>query len=77
MCLPYLGGRNFNMKIMKKCQDIFKEKFKKEIPNNSKIKYRLFETIEKIRKVLTVNKEASINIDSLYDDEDFFYFLYL
>ena len=75
MCLPYLGGRNFNMKIMKKCQDIFKEKFKKEIPNNSKIKYRLFETIEKIRKVLTVNKEASINVDSLYDDEDFSYLL--
>ena len=75
MCLNYLGGRDFNHKIMKRCEDVFKEKYKKTIPNNAKIKYRLFETIEKSRKILTVNKETSINIDSLYDDEDFSYLL--
>ena len=75
MCLYYFGGRDFNHKIMKRCEEVFKEKFKKIIPNNAKIKYRLFENVEKARKVLTVNKETSINIDSLYDDEDFSYIL--
>ena len=75
MCLYYFGGRDFNHKIMKRCEEVFKEKFKKIIPNNAKIKYRLFENVEKARKVLTVNKETSITIDSLYDDEDFSYIL--
>ena len=32
---------------------------------------RMLDAIEKLRKLLTGNKEADINVDSLMEDEDF------
>jgi len=32
---------------------------------------RMLDAIEKMRKLLSMNKEADLNIDSLMEDEDF------
>ena len=78
-CLPFLGGRNLDFIILKKLMDKFTKKteviesMKKKRINNildPKSTYRLLESIEKTRKALTVNKDAMITVDSLYDEID-------
>ena len=78
-CLPFLGGRNLDFIILKKLMDKFtkkpeviESKKKRGISNilDPKSTYRLLESIEKTRKALTVNKDAMITVDSLYDEID-------
>ncbi len=78
-CLPFLGGRNLDFIILKKLMDKFTKKTKviesmKKRENSNildpKSTYRLLEAIEKTRKALTVNKDATITVDSLYDEID-------
>jgi len=38
-----------------------------------KARLRMLDAIEKMRKVLSANNEASINIECLLEDEDMFY----
>ena len=73
--LPYFGGRDFDAEIYKFCAKKFNEKTGINILNNQKVKLRLLSTITKARKALTVNQDASISIDCLYDDNDFSYIL--
>ena len=73
--IPFLGGRNFDEKLYQFCCKKFNEKNGKDISNNNKVKIRLMNAIEKARKMLTVNKDAIISIDSLYDGIDFTYTL--
>jgi len=40
---------------------------------NQKAKLRMLDAIEKMRKMLSANSEASINIECLMEDEDMFY----
>lgn len=40
---------------------------------NEKAKLRMLDAIEKLRKTLSANSEANINIECLMEDEDLFY----
>ncbi len=71
--LPNLGGRNFDMEIIKECLKNYPEEIQQQITYKSKI--RLLETVEAARKKLTVNKEISIVVESFYKDEDLEYYL--
>lgn len=55
--------------------DIFGKEFQKkygcEPRQNVRCKLRLMDNIEKLRKLLSGNKEADINVDSLMEDQDF------
>ena len=73
--IPFLGGRNFDEKLYQFCVKKFNEKNGKDISNNNKVKIRLMNAITKVRKMLTVNQDAIISIDSLFDDIDFNYTL--
>ena len=70
LCLPFLGGRDFDDAIFKYCCDKFNRENNIDLTRNKKAKIRLIEPIMKARKNLTVNKDAQIAVDSLAEDID-------
>ena len=71
LCIPFLGGRDFDDAIYKYCCEKFKNENNIDISKDKKIKLRLMQPIIKARKNLTVNKDAQIAVDSLAEDIDF------
>ena len=71
VCIPFLGGRDFDDAIFKYCCEKFKNQNNIDLLNDKKAKLRLIQPIMKARKSLTVNKDAQIAVDSLSDDIDF------
>ena len=69
----FCGAREFDYLIAKKLSDEFEKKFGCNPMEAPKTKIRLIDTISKVRKSLTVNKEISISVDSLMEGEDLFY----
>lgn len=49
---------------------MFNDKYGLSFINNQKARLRILDFIEKQRKVLSGNQEASINVECLYEDED-------
>lgn len=64
------GAREFDMNLAKFFSDIFYKKHGSEPIKSNKIRLRMSDAISKTRKILTVNKEANLSIESLMDDED-------
>ena len=73
--IPFLGGRDFDEAIFKYAQMQFLLKFQCPFPDNPKYKLNLMEAIIKQRKQLTVNKEVTVTIESIKNDEDFSFVL--
>ena len=71
VCIPFLGGRDFDDAIFKYCCQKFKNENNIDLSNDKKAKLRLIQPIMKARKSLTVNKDAQIAVDSLSEDIDF------
>ena len=69
----FCGGREFDYLIAQKLSDDFEKKYGSNPMEAPKCKIRLIDTITKVRKSLTVNKEISISVDSLMDGEDLVY----
>ncbi|MCQ2819894.1 MAG: Hsp70 family protein [archaeon] len=72
-CMPFLGGRNFDQKIFNFCANKMQKEKGIDLTKNKKSIIRLLQVISKARKNLTVNTEAPINADSIYEDNDFSY----
>jgi heat shock 70kDa protein 4 len=66
----HFGGRNFDKAIMDHFRTEFKEKFKIDVYENPKAKVRMAAAVEKLKKVLSANAGAPINIESLMNDVD-------
>jgi heat shock protein 4 len=64
------GAREFDLDLAKYFSDVFNKKHGLEPIKSVKIRLRMMDAISKTRKILTVNKEATISIESLMDDED-------
>ena len=69
----FCGAREFDYLIAKKLSDEFEKKYGCNPMEAPKTKIRLIDTISKVRKSLTVNKEITISVDSLMEGEDLFY----
>ena len=69
----FCGAREFDYLIAQKLAEDFEKKFGSNPMESPKCKIRLIDTITKVRKSLTVNKEISIQVDSLMDGEDLIY----
>lgn len=69
--IPFFGGRDLDEALFCHCAILFENKHNVDITKSRKAKYKLLEAIKKARKILTVNKDAHILIDSLYEDYDF------
>lgn len=66
----HFGGRNFDKAIVEHFRAEFKERNKIDINENPKAKLRVAAACEKLKKVLSANAMAPINIESLMNDVD-------
>jgi len=66
----HFGGRNFDKAIIEHFRTEFKEKNKIDIYENPKARVRVAAAVEKLKKVLSANAMAPINIESLMNDVD-------
>ena len=69
------GAREFDLNLAKFFSDVFKKKYGLEPIKSVKNRLRMMDAISKTRKILTVNKEATLSIESLMDDEDLYHML--
>lgn len=66
----HFGGRNFDKALVEHFAKEFKEKYKIDINTNPKAMVRVAAAAEKMKKILSANAQAPINIESLMNDVD-------
>ena len=66
----HFGGRNFDKALVDHFAKEFKEKYKIDIYSNPKAVVRVAAAAEKMKKILSANAQAPINIESLMNDVD-------
>ena len=66
----HFGGRNFDKALVDHFAKEFKEKYKIDINTNPKALVRVAAAAEKMKKILSANAQAPINIESLMNDVD-------
>ena len=71
----FCGGREFDYIIAEHVAKDFQQKYQSNPMKAPKCRLRLMDAVTKARKILTVNKEVTISIDSLMDGEDLVYHL--
>jgi heat shock 70kDa protein 1/2/6/8 len=67
----HLGGEDFDDRVTEYFANEFKRKFKKELPKNSREMRRLKIASEKAKISLSASAQASVDIDCLYQGQDF------
>ena len=69
-CDRHFGGRDFDKALVDHFAREFKEKYKIDIYSNPKAKARVAAAAEKLKKILSANPQAPLNIESLMNDVD-------
>ena len=67
----HLGGEDFDNRLVHHFAQEFKRKHKQDITNNKRAMRRLKSSCENVKKNLSSNTQASIEIDSLHEGIDF------
>eukprot|EP01018_Ginkgo_biloba_P024220 Gb_38311 [translate_table: standard] len=65
-----LGGRDFDEVLFRHFAEKFKEQYQINVPSNARASQRLRTACEKLKKVLSANPEAPLNIECLMDEKD-------
>jgi heat shock protein 4 len=65
-----LGARNFDYLLVDKLGEAFTKKVGSDPRKNIRARLRMLDVIEKQRKILSANLEATIHLESLLEDED-------
>ena len=66
----HFGGRDFDKALVEHFAAEFKEKYKIDIKTNGKAMVRVHAAAEKMKKILSANLQAPLNIESLMNDVD-------
>ena len=66
----HFGGRNFDQAIMDHFRKIWQDKHKIDIYSNDKARVRVQAAVEKLKKVLSANASAPINVEMVMNDID-------
>jgi heat shock protein 4 len=66
----HFGGRDFDKALVDHFAKEFKEKYKIDIKANGKAHVRVAAAAEKLKKILSANLQAPLNIESLMNDVD-------
>ncbi|KAG7288023.1 Heat shock protein hsp88 [Staphylotrichum longicolle] len=69
-CDRHFGGRDFDRALVEHLQKEFLGKYKIDIFSNPKATTRVYAAAEKLKKVLSANQQAPLNIESLMNDID-------
>lgn len=64
------GGRDFDLALVKHFAEEFKGKYKIDVLSNPKATFRLTAGCERLKKVLSANALAPLNVESLMEDID-------
>lgn len=70
-CEKNLGIRNLDQNMINKYVADFQAKHKEDLRENPKSIFRLRQGVERQRTVLSSNKDASINIECIFEDFDY------
>lgn len=65
-----LGGRDIDYALVRHFATEFKEKYKIDVLSNQKATFRLAAGCEKLKKILSANAEAPLNVESIMNDID-------
>jgi heat shock protein 4 len=65
-----LGARNMDYLLVDILGEEFNKKFGVDPRKNVRARLRMLDVIEKQRKILSANTEATIHLESLLEDED-------
>ena len=65
-----LGGRDIDYALLEHFSKEFKTKYKIDVMSNPKATFRLSAGCEKLKKVLSANAEAPLNVESIMNDID-------
>ena len=66
-----LGARKIDYQLFEKFGEQFNKDYGCDPRKNARCRLRMLDAIEKMRKLLTANKETDINCEALMEDEDF------
>lgn len=66
----HFGGRNFDKALVDHFAKEFKEKFKIDVNENAKARFRVQVACEKLKKILSANASAPLSIESVMNDVD-------
>ncbi|KAI0998136.1 Heat shock protein [Podosphaera aphanis] len=66
----HFGGRDFDKALVEHLASEFKENYKIDIKSNPKALIRVHAAAEKLKKILSANQQAPLNIESLMNDID-------
>jgi heat shock protein 4 len=66
----HFGGRNFDKALVEHLQKEFHGKYKIDIFSNPTATTRFYSAAEKVKKILSANQQAPLNIESLMNDID-------
>lgn len=65
-----VGGRYIDELLVNHFAQVFKEKYNLDILSNAKATFRLRTGCEKLKKILSANSQAPLNIESIMNDKD-------
>jgi heat shock 70kDa protein 1/2/6/8 len=68
----HLGGEDFDNRLVNHFVEEFKRKFKKDLSQNQRALRRLRTACERAKRTLSSAAQTSVEIDSLYDGQDFY-----
>lgn len=68
----HLGGEDFDNRLVNHFLNEFKRKFKKDMSGNKRAVRRLRTACERAKRTLSSSTQASIEIDSLFEGNDFY-----
>ncbi|TFK82527.1 heat shock protein 70 [Polyporus arcularius HHB13444] len=66
----HVGGRDIDYALVKHFATEFKEKYKIDVMSNPKAMFRLTAGCDRVKKVLSANAEAPLNVESIVNDVD-------
>ncbi|KAF2684167.1 heat shock protein Hsp88 [Lentithecium fluviatile CBS 122367] len=66
----HFGGRYIDKALVDHFAKEFKEKYKIDINENAKARFRVVAGVEKLKKILSANSAAPLNIESVMNDVD-------
>jgi heat shock protein 4 len=66
----HFGGRYMDKALVEHFAKEFKEKYKIDVMENGKARFRLAAGVEKLKKILSANNAAPLNVESIMNDVD-------